>query len=211
MHPKIERFLERPWSHKLALWAVSLALVFGGFWNFLYSGRVEERDELTQHIDRTNSEIVLARRQARELPRLREEIQSLDLKLEGVLKQLPDKQEIEKLLVSLERKANESGLEGVSSFRDMGEQFKDFYAEIPIPIEFEGSYHEIATFFDEVGRLPRIVNVTDISLSEPFVSEEGVSLRVKCKLVTYRYLTEAERLQAAEAEKQKATTKKRRR
>lgn len=211
MHPMVENFLERPWSHKIVAWILSIALVFGGFWSLLYGGSLEERHDLAQHIDRTNAEIVLARRQARELPRLREEIQSLDLKLEGVLKQLPDKQEIEKLLVSLERKANESGLEGVSSFRDMGERFKDFYAEIPVPIEFEGTYHEIATFFDEVGRLPRIVNVTDVSLSDPFVSETGTTLRAKCTLVTYRYLTEQERQQAAELEKQKATTKKRRR
>lgn len=211
MHPAIESFLERPLSHKLVAWGLSLLLVFGGFWMLSYSGSLEELTELQQQIDRTNSEIVLARRQARELPRLREEIQALDLKLEGVLKQLPDKQEIENLLVSLERKANESGLEGVSSFRDMGERFKDFYAEIPIPIEFEGTYHEIATFFDEVGRLPRIVNVTDISLIDPLPSDEGTTVRAKCTLLTYRYLTEAERQQAAELEKQKAVSKRRRR
>jgi type IV pilus assembly protein PilO len=212
MHPIVENILERPLSHKVAIWIGTLIIVFACFWSLSIGGLLAERDEVSSRIEGLNAEISNERRLARNLDKFRKEVSELEQKLEVVLRQLPDQREIPDFLISIERKARESGLEDVSSFKPAGERFKEFYAEVPVPISVLGSYHEVATFFDEVGRLPRIVNVSDITLSQPSVREDGVRLKAECTLTTFRYLSEEERarLAAAAASKTDASKKRRR-
>jgi len=211
MHPILENILARPLSHKVAIWIVSLALLFGAFWSLSLGGLLAERDEASSRIEGLNAEIANERRLARNLDKFRKEVADLDQKLEVVLRQLPDQREIPDFLISIERKARESGLGDVSSFKPSGERFKEFYAEVPVPISVLGTYHQVATFFDEVGRLPRIVNVGDITLSQPAAKEDGVRLKAECTLTTFRYLSEEERARVAAAAKAEPGTKKRRR
>ena len=210
MHPIIENILERPLSHKVAIWIGSHAIVLACFWSLSLGGLLTERDEISSRIEGLNAEIANERRLARNLEKFRREVSELDQKLEVVLRQLPDQREIPDFLISIERKARESGLEDVSSFKPAGERFKEFYAEVPVPISVLGTYHEVATFFDEVGRLPRIVNVGDIALSQPSVREDGVRIKAECTLTTFRYLSEEERARLAAAAKSEGTKKRRR-
>ena len=56
----------------------------------------------------------------------------------------------------------------------------------------DGGYHEIGIFFDRVSKMSRIVSVTDIDMGSPNQSGEEVSLTVSGKVVTYRFLSDAE-------------------
>ena len=87
---------------------------------------------------------------------------------------------------------------------------KDFYAEVPVSIAVDGTYHQVATFFDEVGHLSRIVNINQITMKEPVVGDAQVQVKVGCTATTFRYLDEAERAAAAEKAQAEADTKKRR-
>src|SRR5262249_41619659 len=89
-------------------------------------------------------------------------------------------------------------------FRQKPEEFQDFYAQVPVEVRVKGTYHQVGSFFDKIGRLNRIVNVGDILLKEPKVTGESVLVASSFTATTYRFLDEAERERIAkEREKEK--------
>jgi type IV pilus assembly protein PilO len=140
------------------------------------------------------------------LLKLQKELQEWDSKLKLAVAQLPDRKEIPDLLSSLSTKARESGLE-ILLFRPRAENFKEFYAEIPVDIVVRGGFFNAVTFFDEVGKLNRLVNIDNIDLKNPKVGSEPVVLDISTLATTYRFLDDAERKKLAD-EKAKAAAKK---
>jgi type IV pilus assembly protein PilO len=108
-------------------------------------------------------------------------------------------------LTNISTKAREAGLE-ILLFRPRAENFRDFYAEIPVDIIVRGGFYNAVTFFDEVGKLNRLVNIGNIDFKNPKVSGDQVSLDISTLATTYRFLDEAERKKLAQ-EKAKATKK----
>ncbi len=97
---------------------------------------------------------------------------------------LPEKSEIPSLLTGISASGHQAGLEFLL-FQPKAEEKKGFYAEIPVSIKVKGNYHFIATFFDKVARLFRIVNITDIRMR----AEPGTNtLNASCTAVTYRFI-----------------------
>ena len=140
------------------------------------------------------------------LPKLQKEVQEWDSKLKAAVAQLPDRKEIPDLLSSLSTKAREAGLE-ILLFRPRAENFQEFYAEIPVDIVVRGGFFNAVTFFDEVGKLSRLVNIDNIDLKNPKLGSEPVVLDISTLATTYRFLDDAERKKVAE-EKAKAAAKK---
>jgi type IV pilus assembly protein PilO len=140
------------------------------------------------------------------LLKLQKELQEWDSKLKLAVAQLPDRKEIPDLLSSLSTKAREAGLE-ILLFRPRAENFKEFYAEIPVDIVVRGGFFNAVTFFDEVGKLNRLVNIDNIDLKNPKVGSEPVVLDISTLATTYRFLDDAERKKLAD-EKAKAAAKK---
>lgn len=206
MHPFLERQLERPASHKAAFWILSLAVIIFLFWQYSYSAKLQENSDLNERVESLTTQINHERRLAQNLPKFREEVRELDIKLQRVLQELPDKREIPELLASVSNLAREAGLE-VNSFRPVAEQLKEFYAQVPVEISVEGTFHQVATFLDEVGRMSRIVNINAIALRDPHITPDKITVKSDCVATTFRYLDESERAAAPE----KGDTTKRRR
>jgi type IV pilus assembly protein PilO len=203
MHQAIEDILERPTSHKIGIWAVAILLIVGCFWQFSLSSLMEERDKLDEEVARLDSEILTEKRLAGKLGKAEEKLKDLEARLKGALEQLPDKSEIDNLLEKISNLARESGLE-LNLFQRKEENFKDFYAEVPVAVSVTGSYHQVATFFDEVSRLPRIVNINQIEIIDPKLNESSVIVKVSCVLTAFRYLSDKERAdQANQGDKKK--------
>jgi type IV pilus assembly protein PilO len=208
MNPVIENFLERPTSHKVAFWVLSLLIMLGITWQYVLSGPFEEREEVRTKIEDMEIKILEQQRIARDLPKFREEVEYFDKKLELALLELPDKKEISDLLTSISVLAIDTGLE-VVKFSPNREALQDFYATVPVSIELEGTFHQLATFFDEVGRLSRIVNVDNITIDIITESKSEVVIRASCQATTFRYLTDEERERTQKASKGKSEKKKR--
>lgn len=101
--------------------------------------------------------------------------------------QLPDKKEIPELLTTISVLGKESGLNFLL-FRPRFEIAKEFYAEIPVEIKVEGSYHEVGVFFSKVGNLDRIVNITNVVMEKPRNQGETMMLTTSCLATTFRFL-----------------------
>jgi type IV pilus assembly protein PilO len=68
---------------------------------------------------------------------------------------------------------------------------QNFYAEIPLKLEVTGPYHNVATFFDQVSRLSRIVNIGDVTMSEMKAAKtqaDVVILKTGCTATTYKFI-----------------------
>ena len=108
----------------------------------------------------------------------------------ALLRQLPNKTEIETLLTDISQTGISSGLE-IDLFKPEGLIPKDFYAEYPIKLKVTGRYHQFAQFISGVAALPRIVTLQNINI-EPADKDGGVKLSMELTAVTYQYLDESE-------------------
>lgn len=107
-----------------------------------------------------------------------------------MLRQLPNKTDIESLLVDLSQTSVASGLE-VQYFKPANEIPKEFYAEYPIAISVTGNYHEFGSFISGLSALPRIVTLSSISIDEEKKNSNGdgqSELTMELVATTYRYL-----------------------
>ena len=111
----------------------------------------------------------------------------------ALLRQLPNKTEIETLLTDISQTGISSGLE-IELFKPEGLIPKDFYAAYPIKLRVTGRYHQFAQFVSGVAALPRIVTLQNIEIA-PASKTSGVKLAMELTAVTYQYLDETEELE----------------
>jgi type IV pilus assembly protein PilO len=202
----ITQILRLPRQQKVGILAglILLLLVVSYFYVYLPGG--EKVTRLTEETGSVRGDRDRKRVLSANLPKLQKELRDWDAKLKIAVAQLPDRKEIPDLLSSLSTKARESGLE-IVLFRPRAENFQEFYAEIPVDIVVRGGFFNAATFFDEVGKLNRLVSIDNIDLKNPKVGSDQVVLEISTLATTYRFLDEAERKKVAE-EKAKAAAKK---
>ncbi|MDY7038440.1 MAG: type 4a pilus biogenesis protein PilO, partial [Thermodesulfobacteriota bacterium] len=98
---------------------------------------------------------------------------------------LPNKKEIPDLLRTITKLGRESNLE-FRLFSPRAERRKGFYLEIPVSIIVSGSYHNVAMFFDKVGRMDRIVNILNVSMKP--VKALSTRLVTTCSAITFRFV-----------------------
>jgi type IV pilus assembly protein PilO len=166
------------------------------YWNFFYSPMSAAVTEKKARLEDLEQQHAKKTRMVAQLESLRKEVKELDAKLKEAIAQLPDQKEIPDLLSTVSSVARESGLE-MLLFRQRPEVLQDFYAEVPVEMAMKGTYAQLDEFFDKVGKLNRIVNVKDITMKSPSVSEGRVSLSTNCTAVTFRFLSEEERARIA--------------
>lgn len=192
MNEKIVEILEKPIAVRVGILVGTVVLIGAGFWYFILSSAQVELGEVTTEVETLKQQVAEKRSIAANLGKFEEEVQRLDIELNKALQELPDKREIDDLLDRISDKARDAGLE-IRLFQPSGEILQDFYAEVPVELEVLGSYHQLATFFDEVAHLSRIVNVNDYAMSKPKISDEGVVVESKAVITSFRFLDETER------------------
>jgi type IV pilus assembly protein PilO len=203
----LDNILERPKAQKIVILVVTIILIVGLYYSFLYIPRSDEIAKLVDSVEIARNEKMVKAQKAANLPRLRKDLQQLDAELKKAVAQLPDKREIADLLRTISTKAQQAGLV-VLLFRPRPENYQDFYAEVPVDISVRGNFHNTVSFFDEVGRLDRLVNIDNIGFKNPTVTGDNIVLETTSVATAFRFLDDAERRKIAE-EKAKAAKAKR--
>lgn len=210
MNDLLDRFFELERRQRLIVSALAVALIFGAYWWLVYSGRRAEMLDTQAKVADLREQKDRKEKLIANLAQTREQVRELTAQVREAEVRLPDQKEIPDLLSSVSSAGRESGLE-IMLFRQKGERFQDFYAEVPVEVLVRGNYHQVATFFDKVSRLDRIVNVSDIAMKGPADDNPAAIVDTSLSAVTFRFLDEAEReriaKEKAEAEK-KAKKKK---
>ena len=143
---------------------VIIAAFFVVFYLSIYSGKAEQIEEKKQKLAVLQQEIERGEVTAKKLGEFQQEIERLQSRFQIMLRILPDKRQTEDLLRKLQSLAIDSNLD-IKKF-DPGELVsKEFYAEYPISMRVHGSYHNLATFFDKVRKLSRLINITGLDIT----------------------------------------------
>jgi type IV pilus assembly protein PilO len=165
--------------------AVFIAAVAAGWW-FDWKGQFEALEQSQQEEVRLKEEWLNKKRQAINLDEYRKQLAEIDRQFGALLKQLPNKSEMESLLIDVNQAGRGRGLQ-FEYWKPGQETPKEFYAEMPIAISVTSGYHDLGQFASDVAKLPRIVTLRDIS-----VSAQDTHLKMDATAVTYRYLDEEE-------------------
>jgi type IV pilus assembly protein PilO len=179
--------------------ALLIGLVFlllGYFYYFYFlQDMLAKRGELTERLSSVKQEIAEKQIFARQIKKYKKEVDALNEDLRIALAKLPERKEISGLLDSVSEAGRRVDLEFLL-FEPMNEVSKEgLYAEIPVKVEAAGSYHNIAIFFEKVGKLPRIMNITNISIrtiEDTKEKSKNDHLICSCIVKTYMFLEEKE-------------------
>ena len=167
-----------------------VALVVAGY----FLDTTKQKAELDKVIaeEQLLREIFLGKQaKAANLEAYKQQLDEMRTSFGTLLRQLPNKTEIETLLTDISQTGISSGLE-IDFFKPEGLRPKEFYSEYPIKLKVTGRYHEFAEFISGVAALPRIVTIQNIAI-EPFDPKGGVKLTMQLTAITYQYLDETAR------------------
>ena len=191
MDPSVEKILKLPNKQKIGLMLVLLAVIGAVFFYLLYKPKMNELKTLQSKRTELAKQIEESKRIADNLPKFKKDYEQLQLSLESALTELPNQKEIPSLLTSITSKGKEAGLDFLV-FRPKAEVTKDFYSAVPVDISVFGSFYNVANFFVAVGTLPRIVNISNVSVADIRNVGGRLVMRVNCLATTFRFLDKKE-------------------
>jgi type IV pilus assembly protein PilO len=155
---------ERPWYYALGVGVFVGALAAGAVHWFWFKPMQEQIANKKIELEGLNQEIAKGRAAERKLAQFREEVKRLELELAKLLQILPSKRNTEELIKRIETLTRQGDFT-LKKFTPGEFVQKEFYAEWPIDIQVEGTYHNLALFFDRMSRFSRIVNVEDLKVN----------------------------------------------
>lgn len=166
-----------------ALFVLLLALG----WYFVWQDQLDSLDSKRSEEIRLKEDFLNKKRQAVNLDLHIQQLSEIDRSFGALLKQLPNKAEVESLLVEINQSGMGRGLQ-FELFKPGPELIKDFYSELPINVKLNGGYHDFGAFAGDVGRLSRIVTLNNLAIT---VNKDG-TLALEAIVKTFRYLDEEE-------------------
>jgi type IV pilus assembly protein PilO len=189
---------------KLGLLVLLLAAILVVAYFLDWQGQIEQLEAGRQQEEKLKQEYVDKKKQAVNIDLLRAQLREIETSFGALLKQLPNRSQMEALLVDINQAGLGRGLQ-FELFRPApSETVRDFYAELPITVRVTGNYHDMGAFASDIGQLPRIVTLNDINLN---VGKDG-TLTMDTVAKTFRYLDEEEvAAQRAAAKAAKAAKK----
>ena len=190
----IEPFLEKIENlsqvQRIIISVGSFVVIAGIFIYFLYLPKYEKINSLKKQLTDLEQKLSTAKRNAADLKKFQAKMKEAEAQFNMAMKKLPETKEIPSLLTAISDSGQQVGLEFLL-FEPKKEKKKEFYAEIPVAMSLRGDYHNLAIFFDQVARLNRIVNITNIQMTRAKGKGKAAGeLLAKCTAVTYKFLDE---------------------
>ncbi len=146
----------------LALFVLFILLGFA-YYSIYYQSAMQDEERLQQNLATLQIELTQKQKLMEEKLKFEKEIAQLQEQLKVAMAKLPEQKEIPGLLISMSEAEGLGGVE-FQLFEPLAPVEKEFYAELPVKISLTGVFHDTAIFFEKVAKLPRIVNVSDVSM-----------------------------------------------
>jgi len=186
---KLEQLAKVPKAIRLAVVSVLLVAIGAGYWFFSYEPAQVQRAAMIARSQELQRTLNNARSVANNVAGFEAEVAGLERDLDLALKQLPNRKQFEDLLQDISTAGKKVGVMIKSIDRDR-EIPRDFYAEVPFEIELEGTYHDLARFFEMVANLPRIVNMGGLTIKVVEETRQSTRLKVIGMAMTFRFLSD---------------------
>jgi len=172
-----------------ALLGLAAAILLAGWW-FVWSDQLDALAARQQDELKLKEQFIAKKTQAVNLDLYTQQLTEIDRSFGALLKQLPNKAEVEALLIEINQSGMGRGLQ-FDLFKPGQEIVKDFYAELPISVRLTGNYHDFGAFAGDIGKLSRIVTLNNVAIVINPQSKDG-TLVMDAITKTFRYLDEEE-------------------
>jgi len=187
-----------PWPIKVGAYVLIFVAILVAAYFLLWQGQLDEIEKGREEVNKQKEAFIEKKKLAVNLEAYKQQRAEIEQAFGALLKQLPNKSEMDALLIDINQAGLGRGLQ-FDLFRPAEkENVSEFYAELPVAIKVSGNYHDLGAFASDVAKMPRIVLLTDLKIDPP---KEG-TLSMEAVAKTYRYLDEEE------LTKQRAATKK---
>lgn len=178
-----------PAAVKAVLLAVIFIFLFAAGYYFLWTDAFTELDTAKAKEQELRQTFLDKQAQAVNLEGYKQQMVEIEKTFGALLKQLPDKSQMDGLLTDINQAGLNRGLE-FELFKPGQETQAEFYAEMPIAIKVQGTYHDLGAFATDISKLSRIVTLNDISVVSGGKDAKATDavLVMEATARTYRYL-----------------------
>jgi type IV pilus assembly protein PilO len=173
-----------PWYGQIGAFVLVSAGAVFGFWNF-YVSEIHSDIKMRQtRLTALRADLAKGQATARQLPQFQGQVKELENRLENLRQILPEEKDVADTLRRIETLAAKSNL-AIQRFQPGKVVQQKLYAEIPYKLEAEGTYHNLAAFFDQISRFPRIINISEISIKTKTPPEPNRTIVAECVATTF--------------------------
>lgn len=184
----IDRMGVWPVAGKVFVCALLVAIVFAATYYFKIKDLNQQHERVVAEESSLRTTFEQKSFEAANLEEYRQQMVEMEESFGALLSRLPSDTEVPGLLEDIDARGSESGL-NINSIRLEAEQQSEYYVELPISIDVEGSYHDMGTFVSGVAGMPRIVTLHDFTIAR---KDSGGELAMQIKAKTYRYKSQDE-------------------
>jgi type IV pilus assembly protein PilO len=173
-----------PWYAQVGAFLVLAIAGVGVFvWYYELPFR-EDLDARQVQLTALRNDIAKGQATAKQLGQFRAEVDDLEGRLASLRAVLPEEKDAADLLRRMQTVATQSNLT-IKSFKPSPTVTKQLHAEWPIALELEGTYHNLAIFFDRVGKFTRIVNITGLDVRGKEPAGPNTTIAAQCVATTF--------------------------
>jgi len=178
-----------PWYAQVLVFVALSVAALAAFYYLYVTPAQNDMAVRQRQLDGLRAEIAKGQAVARRLPEFRSQVADLEARLERLKAILPEEKDAAEILRRIQTLAVQSSLE-VKRFKPSAPVTKQLHAEVPYTVEIEGGYHNLGLFFDRVSKLPRLINISEISIKGKDKQEPSSTITAEFVATTYVLLAE---------------------
>ncbi len=169
---------------RLLICVLTIAVLGGSYYYFIFVPKNDILSALTTQHERQVAKLASFKQKAKKLKKFEIKMAMVQEEFDIAMKALPEKKSLPSLLRGVSKAGSDAGLV-FQLFQPASVVDKEFYKEIPLSMNVEGRYHQIADFFFQVAGLNRIVNIKDMSMTAN-KNKSGL-IQMRCNALTYMF------------------------
>jgi type IV pilus assembly protein PilO len=182
----LKRLNNIPWYTQLGIFSFFGVVIAGLGWYFFISGLDQQIKVKQGQLDSLKVEIQRGQAVEQKHQEFLTQNKQLLNKLTTLKIILPEAKQTDQLLRQVQESAVASNLV-IKKFQPLPVAQKDFFSEWPINLEVEGTYHSLGIFFDKLSKFSRIVNVSDVKITENKKQQSNQTIIATCMATTFVY------------------------
>lgn len=173
-----------PWHAQIGAFVLVCGLAVFGFWKFYVADYQADIHLRQTRLTALRKDIARGVDTARRLPEFQAEVDQLEERLESLAAVLPEQKDVADILRRVQTLATQSNL-SIQRFTPQPTVQQALYAEVPIRLQAEGTYHNLGYFFDRISRFPRIISVSEISIRAKNEADSTNTIVAECTATTF--------------------------
>jgi type IV pilus assembly protein PilO len=173
-----------PWYGQVGAFLLLAVAGLGVFYYYYEMPQRADMETRRHQLESLRADINKGLATARKLPEFRTQVADLEQRLDSLKAVLPEEKDAADLLRRMQTVATQSNLT-IKSFKPAPVVTEQLHAEWPISLELEGTYHNLAMFFDRVGKFTRIVNIGAVDIKGVDKPEPNLTITASCTATTF--------------------------